>query len=229
MIVFADGTIEGTIGGGALEKRVIDDALGLLADGRSGRFVYDLEKGAKGQAVGMICGGRVEVLIEAFGKRMKIFIFGAGHVGKKLAELCGLLGISYWMIDNRESFARKDLFPDAAGVVHSEFEKSFSLVPIDENSFLIIVTYGHEYDGDCLEAALKTPACYIGMMGSKKKVKALLESLSKKGVDTNDPRIYSPIGLHFGDDTPEEISMSILSEILVIKSGGSGRHLRELV
>jgi xanthine dehydrogenase accessory factor len=229
MLIFPDKSIEGTIGGGALEQRVISDALNLLKEGRLERFKYDLGMDEKDIPLGMLCGGKVEVLIETFQNETKIFIFGAGHVGRKLAELCGALNYFYWIIDNRETFAREELFRDAAGVVFSEFSESFASLPIDEKSYLIIVTYGHKYDGACLEAALKTEACYIGMIGSKKKVRTLLDALSKKGVNSKDPRIYTPIGLDLGDNTPEEISVSIISEIIKIKSGGSGRHCRELL
>ena len=227
MIVYQDGTTEETVGGGALEKRVIEDAVQFLADGKSERVVYDLGTGKEGVATGMICGGRVEVLLESFRIGTKLFIFGAGHVGRKLAELAEVLGIAFWMIDNREDYARVELFPGAAGVIHAEFRESFERLPIDENSYVIIVTYGHQYDGVCLEEAVKTPARYIGMIGSKKKVKTLLETLSKKGMKVDDQRIFAPIGLNLGDNSPGEIGISILAEILKLKSGGNGGHMRE--
>jgi len=229
MIVHPDGSSEGTIGGGALEKRVVSDAKDLMKKGGAARYIYDLGKDDKDIPLGMICGGKVEVLIENFGGEIKLFIFGAGHVGKKIAGMCSLLGIPYWIVDNRDVFAREELFPDAVGVVHSEFEQSFSRLPIDENSYLIIVTYGHQYDGVCLQAALKTGACYIGMIGSRNKVRALLKNLSEKGVDVRDERIFAPIGLHLGDSTPEQIGVSILAEVLKLHSGGSGRHMRDLL
>jgi xanthine dehydrogenase accessory factor len=231
MIVFADGSAEGTIGGGALEKRVIEDAVSSMKSARglpsADRFTYDLGRGDGGVPLGMACGGKAEVLIEVFGGGMKIFIFGAGHVGRKLAQACGALGFSHWIVDDREPFARKELFPDAAGVLRAEFRESFARLPIDENSYVVIVTYGHLHDGECLEEALKTRAAYIGMIGSGKKVRALLDSLSMRGANVRDGRIYAPVGLHLGDNSPEQISVSILSEILKVRSGGSGRHMRD--
>jgi xanthine dehydrogenase accessory factor len=232
MIVFPDGSAEGTVGGGALEKRAVEDALACLRQGGEGstsrRFVYDLGKGEEGIPLGMACGGKAEVFIEVFETGMKLFIFGAGHVGRKLSQLCGVLGIRHWVVDDREAFARKDLLPDASGVVHAKFEESFAGLPIDTNSFIVIVTYGHRHDGVCLEEALKTKAAYIGMIGSRSKVRELLARLSKEKAAVSDPRIYAPIGLHLGDSSPEQIGVSVMAEILKVRSGGSGRHMREL-
>ncbi|HLD30139.1 MAG TPA: XdhC family protein, partial [bacterium] len=107
-------------------------------------------------------------------------------------------------------------------------KKSFSSLPIDEKSWIVIVTYGHRYDAVCLEEALITRARYIGMIGSRHKVRATLSILKKKGVGSDDKRIYSPIGLHLGNSTPGEISVSILAEILKLKSSGTGRHFRDI-
>jgi len=226
MIVHPDGTTEGTVGGGALEKKVSDDALRLLGEGKSEPIEYDLGKGQEGVQTGMICGGHVQVLIETFQIGMKLFIFGAGHIGKRLAELASSVGIAYWVIDNREAYACDELFPGAAGVVHAEFEESFSKLPIDEKSYIVIVTYGHRYDGTCLQGALKTDARYIGMIGSRRKVKTLLDAAAQEGLDVDDDRIYAPVGLQLGDSSPEEIGISIIAEILKLKSGGSGEHMR---
>jgi len=229
MIIFPDKKSEGTIGGGILEKTVIEDSVKLLEQGKSERFTYDLGKNGKDLPLGSLCGGKTEVLIEVFKTESKIFIFGAGHIGKKLAEVCRILSLPYWIIDDREEYAKKELFPEAADVIHSNFERSFSQLPIDENSYIIIVTYGHKHDGVCLKKALNTKARYVGMIGSRNKVKILLETLSKNGVNIKDPRIYAPVGLQLGDKTPQEISISIMAEILKIKSGGTGKHWRELL
>ena len=229
MIVHPNGSIEGTVGGGALEKKVSEDALRLMSEGRSEAVEYDLGKGREGVQTGMICGGHVQVLIESFQLDMKLFIFGAGHVGKKLAELAQAVGIAYWVVDNREDFAKSELFPGASGVVHAEFAESFAELPIDEKSYVVIVTYGHQYDGTCLQGALKTDARYIGMIGSKRKVKTLLKVAAQEGLGVDDDRVYAPVGLQLGDSSPEEIGVSIIAEILKLKSGGSGEHMRNTI
>jgi xanthine dehydrogenase accessory factor len=241
MIVFPDGSTEGTIGGGEIEKRVSTDAVELLEKKKSERRTYDLsreeekgerekskkEKPAEETKLDMLCGGRVEVLIESFTPTVTLFIFGAGHIGTALAGYCDVLGFSYWLIDNREEYAREERFPNASGVLFSDFEESFEKLPIDNNSSLVIVTYGHRYDAVCLQKALQTEAGYIGMIGSKKKVKANFDYLEKQGSNVKDPRIYSPIGLALGDNSPPEIALSIMAEIVKVNSGGSGRHMRE--
>ena len=229
MIVYPDGKIEGSIGGGTLELVVIKDALKLLAAGENKRFQYDLTEKEGENPLGMACGGKAEILIETFQKKDKLFVFGAGHIGKKLAELSRIIEIPCWVIDNREEYAREVFFPEGITVLHDDFLHSFSQLPIDEKSYIVIVTHGHTFDKVCLREALKTKAQYIGMIGSKNKVRGIKNSLVKEGVDINDPRIYSPIGLQIGNYTPGEIAVSIVAEILKVKSGGNGKHLRDIV
>jgi xanthine dehydrogenase accessory factor len=227
MIVHEYGKTEGSIGGGEIEKRVIEDSVRLLKENRSERITYDLGSGEDGVVLDMACGGRTEVLIEPFKPSIKVFIFGAGHIGRILAQLCTLLGFPYWIVDNRKEYANEDAFHDARGVIHSEFKDSFTNLPIDKYSYLIIVTYGHRYDAVCMEEALKTKAAYIGMIGSKSKVRGNFTELERKGIATNDPRIYAPVGLQIGDNSPEEIGISIIAEIVKLKSEGAGTHMRE--
>lgn len=227
MIVFEDGSSEGTIGGGGIEKSAIEDGVRLLKENRSERITYDLGAGGEGRSLDMACGGKTDLLIEPFRPPITLFIFGGGHIGAVVAKLCSLLGYPYWIIDDRQERARSDLFPDARGVIHSEYRESFKNLPIDSNSYIVIVTHGHRWDAVCLEEALQTEAAYIGMIGSKSKVRANRRELEKRGVDIHDPRIFAPIGLNMGDNTPEEIGLSIISEIIMVKSDGSAIHMRE--
>ncbi len=227
MIIFGDATTEGTIGGGGIEKQVIEDGVRLLKENRSERITYDLGTGGEGVALDMACGGRTEVLIEPFKPSIKVFIFGAGHIGKVLAKLCTMLGFPFWIIDNRAEYAAGEEFPTAREVVCGDFKESFEKLPIDKRSYIIIVTYGHRFDAVCLEEAVKTEAAYIGMIGSKTKVRGNFNELKEKGVDVSDPRIFAPIGLKLGDNSPEEIGLSIIAEIIKVKSSGSAEHMRE--
>lgn len=223
MLVFPDGTTEGTVGGGAVEKQIITDTLNLLKNKKSELKIYELTKD-----LGMRCGGQMAVFIEVFlGDTPHLFIFGAGHIARKLGPMAYLAGISYTVVDDREEFAKKEFFKDATEVICSDFKRAFKKINVTENSYLVIVTYKHLNDEVCLQNALKTDACYIGMIGSKKKVVEIFENLSKKGLDIkNDKRVYAPVGLDIGDGTPGEIAVSILAEILKLKSGKTGEHLK---
>ena len=228
MIIYPDGTIEGSIGGGALEKRVMEDSRKIFKEGKTGKYFYNLSEQGEGERLGMICGGKTEVLIETFKKTEQLFIFGSGHIGRKLAELSRVVEMPYWIIDNREEYAKKELFPDAVEVVCFDFKDSFQGLLIDETSYVIIVTYGHRHDNICLEKALETGAKYIGMIGSRRKVKKILEDLLQRGIPVDNPRVYAPIGLDLGDNTPGEIAVSIFAELINVKSGGSTRHMRDI-
>lgn len=223
IIVFEDKTTEGTVGGGAIEKKVIHDSLDLIKSKESQFIKYDLTK-----ELGMLCGGIVEVFIETFWHDIpRLFIFGGGHIAQKLGPMAHLAGLSYTVIDDREEFTKPSLFPGAENIINAPFEKAFANLPINKNSYIVIVTYKHLHDEICLEKSIATDACYIGMIGSKKKVLEMFENLSRKGFKPQeDVRVHAPIGLNLGDDSPGEIAVSILAEILKIKSGGDGRPLR---
>jgi xanthine dehydrogenase accessory factor len=222
ILVFPDGRTEGTVGGGALEKSIIYDSVLSLKKGNSTKKVYRLEER------GMLCGGKAEVFIQTFsGVHPRLIIFGGGHIAQRLGPMASLAGIPYWVVDDRKGFANRQRFPDAEEVVHSSFKTVFPKLPIDKNTFLVIVTYAHKADALCLEKALQTKASYIGMIGSSSKVTLILDRIEKKGLKVKkDQRVYTPIGLDIGDHTPGEIAVSILAEIIKIKSKGSGKHMR---
>ncbi len=234
MLVFPDRTIAGTIGGGALEKLVIRDAAALLEHGgESRKLTYKLSTGkTRGTRVavetGMVCGGSAEVLFEPFINRPKIVCCGGGHVAQALAKVAAAADMPFWVIDNRAAFVAPRLFPQAERRLKGDFAKLLATLPVDAGTAIVIVTYGHKHDEYCLQVALATRAGYIGMIGSRTKVADVLRRLRKKRVKVNDPRLYSPIGLDLGDDSPAEIAISIMAEIIMVKSGGTGRPLRSL-
>ena len=234
MLVFPGGAIAGTIGGGALEKLVIRDAGALLQDGGAARkLTYKLSTGrTRGPRIavetGMVCGGSAEVLLEPFVNRPKIICCGGGHVAQALAKVAAAIDFPFWVIDNRAAFVTPRLFPQAERRVRGDFARLLAALPIDPGTAIVIVTYGHAHDAACLAAALATRAGYLGMIGSRTKVKDVFARLRKKKIKVNDPRLYSPVGLDLGDDSPAEIAVSIMAEILMVKSGGTGRPLRSL-
>jgi len=163
---------------------------------------------------------KMEVLLEPIFSEPTVCIFGAGHVSQQLAPLAKRVSFKVVVIDDRETFANRQRFPEADEVIVSEFEKSFDHLNIDESSYIVIVTRGHLYDGFVLEQAVKTNARYIGMIGSKKKIQTLYQNLMKKGIPEETlNRVYAPIGLDINSETPEEIAVSIVAELIKVRGG----------
>ena len=222
MIVFRDGSIKGTIGGGGIEHLAIKDALKYLEKGESITKHYDLtpktnKKNSK--AIGMLCGGWVEVFFETHKPESNIIIFGGGHIALAISKFLNILDLNFSIIDDRKEFANKQRFPDAKNIYHENYNK----IPLDEivnkNSFIVIITHGHKNDLICLEKSIKSNAKYIGMIGSKTKVAVTFKKLNEKNIHPEkDTRVHSPIGLKIGGDSPEEIAISIIAEILTIKN-----------
>ena len=161
---------------------------------------------------------RMEVLLEPILSEPTVYIFGAGHISQQLSPLVKRVQFKVVIIDDREMFANRERFPEVDEVIVSEFEKCFDQLNIDDSSYIVIVTRGHLYDGFVLEQALKSNARYIGMIGSKKKIRTLYQNLMEKGIakDTLD-RVHAPIGIDINSETPEEIAVSIVAELIKVR------------
>jgi len=158
---------------------------------------------------------KMEVLLEPILSEPTVYIFGAGHISQQLSPLAKRVHFRVVVIDDREMFANRERFPEADEVIVSEFEECFDRFSIDESSYVVIVTRGHLYDGFVLEQAVKTNARYIGMIGSKKKIRTLYQNLMEKGVPKEAlNRVRAPIGLDIHSETPEEIGVSIVAELI---------------
>jgi len=217
MLVKPDGAIVGTIGGGTLEAQVIEEAIKVIKQGKPKHLHMSLTA-KEAEEAGMICGGDLEVFIEPILTTPTLFIFGGGHISLPLAKTAKLLGFKIAVIDDRAEFANTERFPEAEMVLADDFTKAFSKLKIDKTSYIVIVTRGHQHDELVLDMALGTPAKYIGMIGSKTKVKATYSHLLAKGVPKEKlDSVHSPIGLEIGAQTPEEIAVSILAEIVKVK------------
>jgi len=216
MMVLADGSIKGTIGGGNVERQVIQAALEVIRKGKPQRFKYELKKADEG--VGMICGGDMEVFIEPVMQSPALFIFGAGHIAFALSKLASITGFKVNVVDDRQGFATPERFPEAHLVLTAEFGPSFRQLPVDRSSYIVIVTYGHKNDQAVLRESLKTPARYIGMIGSSTKNRAVYDNLKAEGVTQEQlDRVYAPIGLRIKAHTPEEIAVAILAQMIQVK------------
>lgn len=221
MGVLSDGRIIGTIGGGALEKHIIDLSIEALKSGESKSYDLNLDD----KEIKMICGGSVDVFIDVYKNRPKLMIFGGGHVGYAIYEQALLLDFDIAIFDDREEFLNKERFPYAEELVLGPIEESLKDYPIDDNTYIVIVTRGHKYDELALEKVVDSDARYIGSMGSKKKIIEMMGSLKEKGFSKEKlNRIYAPIGLDIASEEPSEIAVSILGEILLIQNEGHETH-----
>jgi len=217
MLVKADGSILGTIGGGSLEAQVIEEAVKVIGQGKPKRLHISLTA-KKVEEKGMLCGGELEVFIEPILTPPTLYLFGGGHISLPLAKLGKLLGFKIAVIDDRAEFANSARFPEADIVLAEDFTQSFSKLKIDKSSYIVIVTRGHQYDDMVLEWAVGTQAKYIGMIGSKAKTEAIFSHLLAKGISKRLlDRVHTPIGLEINAQTPEEIAVSILAEIIKVR------------
>lgn len=215
MLIRDDGRTLGTVGGGGVEKQVIQESLKVIKSGKAMKLVYRLNPQGE---LGMICGGDTEVFIEPITGAARLFIFGAGHIGVPLSRMATLTDFRTVIIDDRPEYATPVRFPEAAEIIVSDFQTAFDKIKISAGSFIVIITHGHHGDEAVLENALKTPAKYIGMIGSKSKNEAVFGHLKAKGFTQDDlSRVHAPIGLAIRAQTPEEIAVSILGEMIQIR------------
>ena len=212
MLVYSDGHTLGTVGGGNIERQVTREALEVIKTGKAKKLSYRLNRTGD---LGMICGGDTEVFIEPVTSATRLYIFGAGHIAVPLSKMASLIDFKVVVVDDRSGFATPERFPEAADLITSAFGESFDRLKIRPGAFVVIVTHGHKGDETVLEGVLKTQAEYIGMIGSKSKNAAVFSHLVEKGFTQADlDRVHSPIGLRIRAQTPEEIAVSILAEMI---------------
>ena len=165
-------------------------------------------------------GKDIELFVEPVLSEPRLYVFGGGHVSRELVPLAGRVGFKVVVIDDREEYADSKKFPEADDVIQYPFEGVIPRLYVDESSFLVIVTRGHKHDKTVLEQALKSPAKYIGMIGSRRKIKMIYDKLIEEGFTKQDlERVHSPIGLDIGAETPQEIAVSIVAELIQIRAG----------
>jgi len=216
MLVRADGSILGTIGGGGLEARIMKESAEVIRTGEPRHLSFRL---TEKEELGALCGGDVEVFIEPIVSAPTLYIFGGGHIGLPLAKMAKLVGFRIVIIDDRPEFANPERFPEAQLTLVEDYSLAvFSKLKIDKSSYIVIVTHGHKGDEAVLEEALATKARYIGMIGSRAKVKTVFSHLLAKGISQELlDKVHSPIGLAIHAETPEEIAASILAEIVKVR------------
>jgi xanthine dehydrogenase accessory factor len=217
LLVREDGSMLGTIGGGCVEAEVWNAAREVMETEKPRHMSFNLGQDAAYDN-GLICGGQLDVFVEPIIPAPHAFIFGAGHISKSLAKVLALAGFLTTVIDDRESFANRDRFPDADEVLAGEYEELCSRLNIVEGSYIVIVTRGHRDDMRVLRWAAGTSAKYVSMIGSKRKVINVIKELEKEGIARETlSRVFAPMGLEIGAISPEEIAISVAAEMIAIR------------
>ncbi|HET7276076.1 MAG TPA: XdhC/CoxI family protein, partial [Longimicrobiaceae bacterium] len=175
-------------------------------------------------------GGRATVYLEQHMPPSDLVIVGAGHIARPLCSIGAMLGFRVIILDDRPEFATRERFPEATEVVKADFSAPLHDIDLTPSTHLVLVTRGHKYDFDALRDALRRDVqpAYIGMVGSRRRVRAALEMLAREGIsDDRLAAVHAPIGLDLGAETPEEIAVAIAAEIVRLRRGGSGESLRD--
>lgn len=233
MLVHEDGSIVGTVGGGAAEAEVILAAREVIARGRPQMVSFSLHDDPK-LDTGMVCGGSLDVYVEPIIPTPTMYLFGAGHVGLVTEKAARAAGWKTVVIDDRPEFADTERFPHAERVLSDTFDASMAALSPNCRAAVFIATRCHELDGKVLRWALDTEAGYIGMIGSKRKVTTVLAKLQGEGIGPERfDRVHAPVGLDIGAETPEEIAVSVLAEIIAWRRGAEAvrpimRNMRSL-
>jgi xanthine dehydrogenase accessory factor len=219
MLVCADGRLVGTIGGGCLEAEMTRRAR-LAISGRKPELAsYDLTPDQAGED-GLVCGGRMQVFIEPIEGTPVLCLFGAGHVALPLSRMARACGFHVEVADDRAKFANADRFPDADRIVVDDFPGAAEKMTLGPNSYAVVVTRGHKGDGVALEALLKKDLRFVGLLGSRTKIVHIFAALADAGTPRERlARVHAPLGLEIGAQTPEEIAVSILAEMIAVRRG----------
>ncbi len=216
MLIKEDGSFVGTVGGGGTEQKIRQKVDEVMKTGKSQIVRFDLS--GKDEALEMLCGGQMEVYLEPIMPTEALYLFGAGHTSQSTAAIANMLGFRVIVIDPRPEYNNRDRFPDADSLVVEDYDNAFAKLSVDEDSYIVIYTSGHVVDEQCLLFAVGTGAKYIGMIGSKKKAKEVKEHLRAKGISQQQlDRLHSPIGVEIDAETPEEIAISILAELVKVR------------
>ena len=227
MLVREDGSIAGTIGGGCVEAEVWAAAKEVMQKESPRKMVFNLNNEATYDN-GLICGGTLEVFVEAILPQPMLYLFGGGHVSTAVAKAAVAAGFGIGVVDDREAFANKERFP-MAQEIYTSYEESFEKIRPNASSYLVIVTRGHKDDMRVLAWAVRTEARYVGMIGSKRKVLSVYKALENEGYKPAEfERVFAPMGLEIGALSPEEIAISIVAELVAVRRGATNAAHKQL-
>ncbi len=213
-LIFPDGKLEGTVGGGNIELEATQVAQQVLKSRQPLLKIFELENLESG---GMTCGGTMTLFFEPVLPDRTLTIFGGGHVGRAVARVAFEAGWRVCVVDERDSVLDPQFFPQQTELIHEKYLSYILRQNFGLNDWLVIVTPKHGNDEEVLEAVINSPAAYIGMMGSPKKVKEVTDNLKRKGIPEDLlKKAHAPIGLNIGTETPGEIAVSIVAEMLAV-------------
>jgi xanthine dehydrogenase accessory factor len=219
MLFRDDGTSVGSVGGGCVEAEVWQQARKVIESGKPALLSYQLTA-EDAENEGLICGGSVDIFIEPIMSDPRLVILGAGHLGRATASLAKEIGFEVIVVDDRDSFANTERFPEADEVIVAPFSQALDDVEVNDNTFILVVTRGHQYDQQATETSIKTSARYVGLVGSRRKIKIIVEALLEKSIPPEAfAKLYAPIGIDIGSETPEEIAVSVVAELIAVRKG----------
>ncbi len=225
MLVYPDGKFIGTVGGGDLEHRVLDEASMAIVDGESRMLSYNMSDPSRGDPG--VCGGTVEVFVEPILPSAMLVVIGAGHVGRAVVHLAKWLGFRVAVSDDRAEFCNPEAAPGADAYYPVEMGKLAQHLKIDKRTYIVITSRGSSVDVLGLPGLLDSNAAYIGVIGSRRRWLTTVKALKEKGVTEEQVSgVHSPMGLELNAETPEEIAVSIMAEILMFKDEGTGKSMK---
>jgi xanthine dehydrogenase accessory factor len=218
MIVYEDGSNFGTIGGSMVEVKIIEEAKRCLQSGEPIQVSHNLND-LEQEDTGMVCGGVMEFFIEPLNLQSHVYIFGGGHVALPLANFAQHVGFTYSIIEDREQFASSERFPEAKEIIIEQPGIAAANIKYKPSDFVVIVTRSHEHDYLIAKSILDKSVRYMGLIGSKSKIKQIFTKLRQDGFSNAQLNtIHTPIGLEINAQTPEEIAISIVAELIKIKN-----------
>lgn len=226
MVVYPDGKISGTVGGGMWEMSAIQDALACIREGKNAVKTYNFN--SQLAKAGFQCDGELTVFIEyCCNDGLPLIVVGGGHVGNAVIQAAKAVGFNITLVDTRGEAEIGDSIQAADRFVPVKSFGDVAEVKLPKNGYYVVSTYGHMVDGAALGGVLKRgDAAYIGMLGSRQKIRAIFSKLEEQGVSRAElDAIHSPIGLDLGGETPGEIAVAVVAEILAVKNGRSGGFL----
>lgn len=223
ILVRDDGSILGTVGGGCVEAEVWAVAQEVMREEKPRRLHFNLNN-LPDSDQGLVCGGSLDIFIEPILATPTLYLLGGGHVSLAVSKVAGIAGFETVIIDDREAFASRDRFPDAAEIHCGIWEEILPRLNPNDFSYLLIATRGHKGDLACLRWAIRSQARYIGMVGSRRKLIEFERLLRREGVTESEiARIHSPVGLDIGALTPGEIAVSVVAEMVAVRRNALGR------